>query len=233
MSIKNEVRQNLDKIAGSSAVQLVAGFGGVAAEKLRAAQARLANVDFQARVAEVPERLAKAQRRAQARVAEVPSKIAALRADPRAAQEAAKQVPERAQGAARQLPERAQDLALQLTGKAVQTYAELTERGRILIARQRAANGARHADLAAVEPIAPAAVEVATAVTPPVVTPVETAPPSNEPTRKAPAKNVAGTTTSASKAGDGPTAARKTTAKKAVTKKTAANGPPATPARDK
>lgn len=150
MSLKTDVKQNFDKIADSPAFHLVAGVGNLAVEKLRAAQAKLAGIDMQAKLTEVPQRFAKAQEKAQARISEVPNRLAALRAEPKAVQEAAKH-----------LPERAQDLALQLTGIAVQTYAELAERGRTVVERQR---GIEHAaatpGMSIVEPVEPPATVV-------------------------------------------------------------------------
>lgn len=145
MSLKTDVKESFDKITESPAFYLVAGVGDLAVEKLRAAQAKLAGIDVQAKLTEVPERFAKAQEKAQARISEVPNRLAALRAEPKAVQDAAKH-----------LPERAQDLALQLTGKAVQTYAELAERGRTVVERQR---GIDHAagtpGTSIVEPVEP------------------------------------------------------------------------------
>jgi hypothetical protein len=144
MSLKNDAKQNLDKITESQAFQLVAGVGDLATEKLRVAQAKLAGIDVQAKLAEVPQRLAKAQEAAQAKVSQVPDKLAALKTEPKAVQDAAKRI-----------PERAQDLALLLAGKAVQTYAELAERGRIVLERQRGASRSDAPVVSIVEPVEP------------------------------------------------------------------------------
>ena len=144
MSLKNDARQSLDKITDSQAFQLFAGVGDLAAEKLRVAQAKLAGIDVQAKLAEVPQRLARAQEAAQAKVAEVPDKFAAMKAEPKAVQDAAKRI-----------PERAQDLALLLAGKAVQTYAELAERGRIVLERQRGSARSDAPVVSIVEPVEP------------------------------------------------------------------------------
>jgi hypothetical protein len=183
MSIKTDVKQNFDKIAESPAFHLVAGVGNLAVEKLRAAQAKLAGIDVQAKLTEMPQRFAKAQEKAQARIAEVPNRLAALRAEPKAVQEAA-----------RQLPERAQDLALQLTGKAVQTYAELAERGRTVVERQRGIDRAGGVPgTSIVEPVEPPATVVpdgrpATAKITRETTEGKTTPPSRPAAKKAATK---------------------------------------------
>jgi hypothetical protein len=189
MSLKNDAKQNLDKITESQAFQLFAGVGDLAAEKLRVAQAKLAGIDVQAKLAEVPQRLARAQEAAQAKVSEVPDRLAAMKSEPKAVKDAAKRV-----------PERAQDLALLLAGKAVQTYAELAERGRIVLERQR---GTARSDAPAVsiaEPVEPSSPSAATDAKPVVNKPRPAATSKSTATAKAPAKKSA-----AKKPSTGPT----------------------------
>ena len=180
MSLKNDAKQNLDKITESQAFQLFAGVGDLATEKLRVAQAKLAGIDVQAKLAEVPQRLARAQEAAQAKVSEVPDRLAAMKAEPKAVQDAAKRI-----------PERAQDLALLLAGKAVQTYAELAERGRIVLERQRGATRSDAPVVSIVEPVEPSAPSVAADVKPPAnrARPATTG--NSTATAKAPARNSA------------------------------------------
>lgn len=130
MSLKTELKQNIDKLTDSTAAHAVAGAGDRVAAKLREMQGKLATVDLQATLADVPQRLATVSEKAQAKLSTVPEKIAAMRAEPEAAKEAVRVK-------ARELPERAQDLAVQVAGLAVQTYGELAERGRALIERRR------------------------------------------------------------------------------------------------
>jgi len=177
MSLKNDAKQNLDKITDSQAFQLFAGVGDLAAEKLRVAQAKLAGIDVQAKLAEVPQRLARAQEAAQAKVAEVPDRLAAMKAEPKAVQDAAKRI-----------PERAQDLALLLAGKAVQTYAELAERGRIVLERQRGA-ARSDAPVSILEPVEPSATSVTPeAPKPPTATTGKSTAAAKAPAKKAAAK---------------------------------------------
>ncbi len=130
MSLKTELKQNIDKLTDSTAAHAVAGAGDRVAAKLREMQGRLTTADLQATLADVPQRLATVSEKAQAKLSTVPEKIAAMRAEPEAAKEAVRVK-------ARELPERAQDLAVQVAGLAVQTYGELAERGRALIDRRR------------------------------------------------------------------------------------------------
>lgn len=130
MSLKTELKHNIDKLTESTAAHAVAGAGDRVAAKLREMQGKLATVDLQATLADVPQRLATVSEKAQAKLSTVPEKIAAMRAEPEAAKEAVRVK-------ARELPERAQDLAVQVAGLAVQTYGELAERGRALIDRRR------------------------------------------------------------------------------------------------
>jgi hypothetical protein len=180
MSLKNDAKQNLDKITESQAFQLFAGVGDMAAEKLHVAQAKLAGIDVQAKLAEVPQRLARAQEAAQAKVSEVPDRLAAMKAEPKAVQDAAKRI-----------PERAQDLALLLAGKAVQTYAELAERGRIVLERQRGATRSDAPVVSIVEPVEPSAPSVASDVQPAANTARPAATGKSTATAKAPARKTA------------------------------------------
>ncbi len=180
MSLKNDAKQNLDKITESQAFQLFAGVGDLAAEKLRVAQAKLAGIDLQAKLAEVPQRLAKAQEAAQAKVSEVPDRLAGMKAEPKAVKDAAKRV-----------PERAQDLALLLAGKAVQTYAELAERGRIVIERQRGATRSDAPGLSIAEPVEPSGPSATPDVEPAASKPRPAAASKSTATAKAPAKKTA------------------------------------------
>jgi hypothetical protein len=79
--------------------------------------------------------------------------------------------PKAVQDAAKRIPERAQDLALLLAGKAVQTYAELAERGRIVLERQRGTSRSDAPVVSIVEPVEPSGPSVA-----PDVKPVESKP---------------------------------------------------------
>src|SRR5262245_35593918 len=186
MSLKNDAKQNLDKITESQAFQLFAGVGDLATEKLRVAQAKLAGIDLQAKLAEVPQRLARAQEAAQAKVSEVPDRLAAMKSEPKAVKDAAKRV-----------PERAQDLALLLAGKAVQTYAELAERGRIVLERQR---GTARSDAPVVSIVEPSSSSAAPDAKPVVSEPRPAATSKSTATAKAPAKKSA-----AKKPSTGPT----------------------------
>jgi hypothetical protein len=180
MSLKNDAKQNLDKITESQAFQLFAGVGDLAAEKLRVAQAKLAGIDVQAKLAEVPQRLARAQGAAAAKASEVPDRLAAMKAEPKAVKDAAKRV-----------PERAQDLALLLAGKAVQTYAELAERGRIVIERQRGTTRSDAPVVSIVEPVEPSGPSVPPDVEPAASKPGPATTSKSTATAKAPAKKAA------------------------------------------
>ena len=131
MSLRTDVKQSIEKLTDSTAFHVVAGAGDLAAEKLREAQSKLADLDMQAGLARVPTRVAEVRGKAQERLAEMPERLAALRTDRKATQAAM-------QERARQVPERAQDLAAQLAGLALQTYGDLATRGRTVVERRRA-----------------------------------------------------------------------------------------------
>jgi hypothetical protein len=136
MTVTDEIRKTL---SDPKPLYALAGAGDLAAEKLKdaptfAADAAQAVTSLAGRIAaEAPERLAKMQ----ALIAEVPGAL-----DPKAARDTLRDSAEKV--GPQVLRERAQSLALaqvgrvlEAAGKAVETYDELAERGKAVVARYR------------------------------------------------------------------------------------------------
>lgn len=165
MTIKNELKTNLDRVTESTPFQAVTGAGDLAAEKIREVPAKLAALDLPGKIDELQVRLGDAQGKVQDR-------LTALKVDP-------KEVQAKAQAKAKALPERATDLAMQITGKVVQTYGELAQRGKAVIDRRRAQDGGSDLPLEGelmAEPTAEVAEEPATVVAEVVEAPAEPTP---------------------------------------------------------
>lgn len=136
MTVTDELRKTL---SDPKPLYALAGAGDLAAEKLKdapalAADAAQAVTTLAGRIAtEAPERLAKVQ----ALIAEVPAAL-----DPKSARDTLRDSAEKV--APQALRERAQSIALaqvgrvlEAAGKAVETYDELAERGKAVVARYR------------------------------------------------------------------------------------------------